>query len=108
MKYQLMNQWGKKAKVSQLCDLFCVSRSGFYAAKLREKASVICSKTVHLKAEFASSGKCDGSRRLMTALQAKGITIGRYKVRRLMRQAELTPVWKRKFINTTDRNIIYP
>ena len=102
MRYQLVNEWEKKAEVSRLCDLFDVSRSGFYAAKLREKASVICSKTVHLKAEFASSGKCYGSRRLMTALQTKGITIGRYKVRRLMRQAELTPVWKRKFVNTTD------
>jgi putative transposase len=102
MRYQLVNEWEKKAEVSRLCDLFDVSRSGFYAAKLRKKASVICSKTVFLKAEFASSGKCYGSRRLMTALQTKGITIGRYKVRRLMRQAELTPVWKRKFVNTTD------
>ena len=28
--------------------------------------------------------------------------IGRYKVRRLMREAGLTAVWKKKFVNTTD------
>jgi putative transposase len=102
MKYQLISEWKEKAEISRLCDLFDVSRSGFYAATLREKASVICSKSVHLKVEFARSGKSYGSRRLMAALQAKGITIGRYKVRRLMRQAQLMPVWKRKFVNTTD------
>ena len=30
------------------------------------------------------------------------MAIGRYKVRRLMREAGLKPVWKRKFVNTTD------
>ena len=43
-----------------------------------------------------------GSRRLVTALEAQGIQVGRYRVRRLMRQAGLKPVWKRKFIHTTD------
>jgi transposase InsO family protein len=32
----------------------------------------------------------------------EGINIGRYKVRRLMREAQLKPVWKKKFVNTTD------
>jgi putative transposase len=102
MKYKLVSEWKKKVEVTQLCTLFEVSRSGYYAAQLRVKPIGICSKTVYLKAEFASSGKCYGSRRLMSALQAKAIAIGRYKVRRLMRQAWLKPVWKRKFINTTD------
>jgi hypothetical protein len=41
MKYKLISKWKKKAEVSRLCNLFDVSRSGFYASKLREKASVI-------------------------------------------------------------------
>ncbi|WP_155118729.1 IS3 family transposase, partial [Parachlamydia acanthamoebae] len=57
---------------------------------------------VHLKAEFAASGRSYGSRRLVAALQAKNISIGRYKVRRLMRDADIRPVWKRKFMHTTD------
>ena len=31
-----------------------------------------------------------------------GFQMGRHKVRRLMRQAALKPVWKRKFVHTTD------
>ena len=58
--------------------------------------------TVHLKAAFCASGRAYGSRRLVPALQAKGFAIGRYRVRRLMRESALRPVWKRKFIHTTD------
>ena len=37
-----------------------------------------------------------------SALENQGIQIGRYKVRSLMREAGLKPVWQRKFIHTTD------
>ena len=43
-----------------------------------------------------------GSRRLVTAMADEGFQLGRYKVRSLMRQAALKPVWKRKFVHTTD------
>ena len=43
-----------------------------------------------------------GSRRLVTAMVNAGFQMGRHKVRRLMRQAALKPVWKRKFVHTTD------
>ena len=43
-----------------------------------------------------------GSRRLVTAMAREGFHIGRYKLRSLMRQAALKPIWKRKFIHTTD------
>jgi transposase InsO family protein len=58
--------------------------------------------TVRLKAAFAASGRSYGSRRLAAALQAQGPAVGRYRVRRLMREAALRPVWKRKFVHTTD------
>lgn len=35
-------------------------------------------------------------------LNEQGVPIGRYKVRRLMRDHQLKPVWKRKFMHTTD------
>ncbi len=108
MKFQLLEMWEKKADVVQLCRLFAVSRSGYYAGKARLKNSTICSTTVHLKAQFTKSGKAYGSRRLVSALQENGIAVGRYKVRRLMRLAGLKPVWKRKFINTTDSKYDLP
>lgn len=43
-----------------------------------------------------------GSRRVVAALASQGLQVGRYKVRRLMRQERLKPVWKRKFVPTTD------
>jgi putative transposase len=49
-----------------------------------------------------ASHQCYRNRRLVTALEAQGIRVGRYRVRHLMRQAGLKPVWKRTFIHTTD------
>ena len=39
---------------------------------------------------------------MLTELANRGVTVGRFKIRRLMRQAGLKPVWKRKFVHTTD------
>ena len=58
--------------------------------------------SVHLKAAFAASGRTYGSLRLRAAVHMSGVTIGRHKVRRLMRLNGLHPVWKRKFVHTTD------
>ncbi len=106
MMYELINHWQTKASVTQLCRVLGASRSGYYVAKTKvkekEKTSQLCATTVQLKAEFMISGRSYGSRRLVTALRAKNIDIGRHKVRRLMREAHIKSVWKRKFINTTD------
>ena len=102
MIYALVDQWQQKASVTQACNVLNVSRSGYYAFKLRSRSTAICATSVHLKAAFSASDRSYGSRRLVTELRARHIIIGRYKVRRLMREANIKPVWKRKFINTTD------
>ena len=80
-----------------------VSRSGYYASRQRARTpKQICATRVRLKALFESSEKTYGSRRLKNALNELDIKIGRYKVRSLMRESQLKPVWKPKFINTTD------
>lgn len=94
--------------MSQACRLLNVSRSGYYAAKTTTKRQKICVASVHLKAAFAQSQQTFGSRRLRTEMHKKGIRIGRYKIRRLMREARLVPVWKRKFVNTTDSTHTLP
>jgi len=104
MIYKIVDQWQQKAKVSQACRVLDVSRSGYYAARKRVKTPLVCATTVHLKAAFNASQRSYGSRRLVSTLQGQDIKIGRYKVRRLMREAELKPVWKKKFVNTTDSN----
>ncbi len=73
-----------------------------YAARVRAKTPVVCAVSVHLKAAFNASERSYGSRRLVTTLQAQDINVGRFKVIRLMRESNLKPVWKRKFVNTTN------
>lgn len=104
MSHRLIQELKKKAvSVSDACRVLEVSRSGYYAAQRRPARSVVaCAETIHLKASFADSGRSYGSRRLQAALQAKGVEVGRYRVRTLMRAHGLRPVWKRKFIHTTD------
>jgi hypothetical protein len=62
---------------------------------------VVCKASVHLKAAFVAIHQSYGSRRLVTAMANAGFKLGRYKVRNLMHQAALKPVWKRKFVHTT-------
>lgn len=103
MSYQLITQLQKKAiAVKQSCRVLSVSRAAYYSARSRPVKPVLCRVGVHLKAAFAASQQSYGSQRLVSALAAQGIKIGRYKTRGLMRRAGLKPVWKRKFVHTTD------
>lgn len=109
MSYRLIDELQMKAvPVAQTCRLLGVSRAGFYEAKRRAAAPMFCKASVHLRAAFMSSGQTYGSRRFVRALANSGLQVGRYKVRRLMQQASLKPVWKRKFVHTTDSKHALP
>lgn len=104
MSYQLVEDLQQKAiSVSQACRVLDVSRSGYYAAAKRHQAApAVCADSAHVKAAFVASGRTYGSRRVRTALCAKGVAMGRHRVRSLMRANGLRPVWRRKFVHTTD------
>lgn len=104
MNIKLVQQLQQKAMpVHHSCRVLSVSRSGYYAAQRRAmRPPPICATTVRLKQAFLSSNRSYGSRRLQRALTAQGIRIGRYRVRRLMRAQQLTPIWKRRWVPTTD------
>lgn len=110
MTYQCIAQLQQKAaSVSTLCRLLDVSRSGYYAARRRaSQPERICVVTPHLKAAFAESGRSYGSRRLQVALQDRGLSVSRHRVRALMCINGLRPLWKRKFIHTTDSKHTLP
>ena len=57
----------------------------------------------YLEATFAAGQKADGSRRLRRAMGERGLAMGRHRVRTLMRLNGLRPVWRREFIDMTDR-----
>ena len=110
MSFELARQLQEKAvAVDQLCRVLKVSRSGYYAARQRSQVvPSVCETSVHLKAAFAASGGAYGSRRLRAAVASRGVVVGLYRVRRLMRQHGLRPVWKRKFVHTTDSKHALP
>ena len=110
MSYRLVEQLQKKAvSVSQACRVLQVSQSGYYAARIcSRQAPVACADSVHLKAAFAASGRAYGRRRLCAALQHQGLSIGRRRARTLMRANGLHPVWRRKFVHTTDSRHTMP
>lgn len=101
MIYRVVDQVQQKA-ISQACRVLQISRAAYYAAKRRPKKPTICVASVQVKAAFEANQRCYGSRRIVDELHAQRLTIGRYKVRRLMREAGLKPVWKKKFVHTTD------
>ena len=104
MSHRLVEELQKKAvPVTQSCRVLELSRSGFYGARSRALAvPTVCATSLKLQAAFAGSGRTYGSRRLCSALVKDGIAIGRHRIRSLMKKHQLRPVWKRKFVNTTD------
>lgn len=100
---ELIASGEKKAGVSRACRVLGVSRSGYYAARSRQRrAPRVCAQSLHLKAAFTASAGCYGSRRLAAALQAQGHALGRHRVRTLMKAHGLRARWRRKFVHTTD------
>lgn len=109
MTYRLIHQLQQKAiPVKQACQVLAVSRAGYYQHRKRGQSEADTTATARLKAAFAASNRSYGSRRLCRALRAQGTVIGRYRIRRLMREAALHPVWRRKFIHTTDSKHALP
>jgi putative transposase len=104
MNYQLVQQLQEKGIPAQhSCRVLEASRAGYYGALERGKErKKLCTLTVQIKSVFAASGRCYGSRRLCRELNEQGVLIGRYKVRRLIRDHQLKPVWKRQFTHTTN------
>ena len=114
MKVKLVSTWQQKAphvsavnnktySTLRYCKLIGLNTSSYYAIKARQALPVaIKPEQIALKATFMASGQTYGSRRLVKAMRHREYIIGRYRVRRLMKSAHLIPVWKRKFVRTTD------
>jgi putative transposase len=99
MNYRLVQQLQQKAiPVQQSCQGLEITIMRLDKA-LRPSAQ---RQSICRGAFEASSGRSYGSRRLRDVLNHQGVRIGRYHVRSLMRTHQLKPVWRRKFVHTTD------
>jgi putative transposase len=103
----------KAYPVTVLCKVMEVSRSGFYDYLHRCKKGSYNSPgeavlKAMIRAIFNESRGSYGSRRVVKKLQVEGHHIGRYKVRRLMRQLGLKAKAPRRYKVTTDSRHSFP
>jgi len=88
-----------------MCDLYQVSRSGYYAWKRRlpcQRATDDGMLIAKIEAIYAASGRSYGSLRVKAELNANGVAIGRRRVMRLMVQNGLRGRRRRRRIFTTE------
>jgi transposase InsO family protein len=102
----------KAYPVTVLCSVMQVSRSGFYDYLTRytsgDDDQSELALTCRIKTIFnLYRGSC-GSRRMVKHLLEDGLQIGRYKVRRIMRQQGLKAKTPRRFKLTTDSRHSFP
>lgn len=92
-------------RISFLCRVMQVSRSGFYAWKAREPSARKQEDgqlLERIRGCFERSRGTYGSPRILRDLREQGYSCGRQRVMRLMRQAGLKPAVRPRFRVTTD------
>jgi transposase InsO family protein len=94
-----------------LCDVLDVSRSGFYAFSKRPKPrrkAADAQLGVEIVAIHRRSRGTYGSPRVHAELRAKGFSVSKKRVERLMREGGVEARRKRRFRRTTDSNHSMP
>jgi transposase InsO family protein len=97
--------------VRTLCRLVGIAASGFYAWLRRgsgRRASDDADLARRIGAIFAASRRTYGSPRVHAELRAQGVRVGRNRVARLMREAGLGIVTRRRAPRTTDSRHGHP
>jgi transposase InsO family protein len=91
--------------VKTLCRVLAVSESGYYAWCKREPSRRQLENehlVEHIRQAYKLGRQVYGSPRIHAELRAQGIICGKHRVERLMRQANLRAIQKRRRICTTD------
>ena len=90
--------------IASMCRLLGVSSSGYYAWMKRRpsrRAETDAALIGEIRAAHAASRGTYGAPRIHAELTAEGMRVGRKRVARLMREAGLAGVSRRKFVVTT-------
>ena len=93
--------------VATLCRVLGVSSSGYYAWSKRARSRRAKDDAVlieRIRAVHAASKGTYGAPRIHAELQANGIHVGKKRIARLMRQAGVAGVSRRRFVTTTVRD----
>lgn len=112
MKYEFMEEHREAYKVRSMCEVFKVSRSGYYAwkgrlpsARQRGSAELV----QQIRQIHTQSRSLYGSPRITAELKEQGQRCGKNRVARLMKSHSIRAAVKRKrFRRTTDSRHSYP
>ncbi|TER38970.1 IS3-like element IS222 family transposase [Pseudomonas aeruginosa] len=89
--YALIDQLSEQESVEVVCSAFDVARSCYYVHRLRRRR--VDARRVALRSQvnqlFSQSRGSAGSRSILGMLREEGVTIGRFRVPRLMRELGL-------------------
>jgi len=111
MKFVFIRAEKANHALATLCRVVGVQRSSFYAWCNRPESqrSVDDSKlAAEIEAVFHEHKSRYGSVRITRELRAKGVRVGRHRVRRLMRLTSLQARRRRAWIRTTDSRHAHP
>ena len=111
MRFRLIDAANKDFPVQRLCKVLDVSASGYFAWKerptcRRQRDDMLL--LAHVRSAFTLSNGTYGSPRMVHELRDNGLTIGRRRVARLMRENGLRARQKRRFKRTTDSLHAFP
>ena len=105
MKYAFIRRYRKEYKVLRMCEVLCVSTSGYYdwvdrpeSQRSRENRRL----TERIRQFHQQSREIYGSPKIHEDLRAEGESCGVNRVARLMQKAEIKSKLERKFVVTTD------
>src|SRR5271169_5053647 len=85
--------------VSEGCRLMAISRSTFYDAPVSAPDDTAIVEAI---AAVCDEFECYGWRRVQAALQQQGMIVNPKKIKRLMREHDLQPRMRRRYVATTD------
>ena len=111
MKYAFIRSNASRFPVNHLCRLLGVQRSAYYSwrgqpVKVVEPEELALRR--RMKTLFTESRASLGSRMMKANLRAEGFTVGRERVRELMKAMGLKVKQKRKYQITTDSRHNFP
>jgi putative transposase len=111
MRFQLIDAAKDEFPVQRLCKVLDVSPSGYFAWKSRPASQRQRDDLVLLaqvRSAFALSNETYGSPRMTHELQNQGLSVGRPRTARLMRENGLRARQPRRFKRTTDSLHAFP
>ncbi|QKX24280.1 IS3 family transposase [Shigella flexneri] len=106
-KYALIEQWRQQFPIEAMCQVFGVSRSGYYNWVQHEPSDRKQSDErlkLEIKVAHIRTRETYGTRRLQTELAENGIIVGRDRLACLRKELRLRCKQKRKFRATTNPN----